>query len=71
MLALSGTNLVFSARGWANTTNYLIASTNLTLPAAQWTYLATNVSDLSGICVFTNAGPEGVPPQRFYRIGLP
>jgi pectate lyase len=69
-VALFGTNLVFIASGWANTTNYLVASTNLMLPTAQWTRLATNVSDLSGICAFTNAIPPGVP-QRFYRIGVP
>jgi len=28
------------------------------------------VSDLSGLCAFTNAIPPGVP-QRFYRIGVP
>jgi hypothetical protein len=70
-VALSGTNLVFRASGWANTTNYFIASTNLTLPVAQWTCLATNVSDTNGFCAFTNAIPAGMPPQRFYRIGVP
>lgn len=69
-LVLVGTNLEFTASGWANQTNYLIASTNLVLPAAQWTRIATNVSDLSGICAFTNAIPPGVP-QRFYRISVP
>lgn len=69
-VALAGTNLVLTAAGWANMTNYLVASTNLTLPVAQWTCLATNVSDLSGLCVFTNVIPPGVP-QRFYRIGVP
>ncbi len=66
----SGTNLIFTASGWANTTNYFIASTDLTLPAGQWTRIATNVSDLSGTCAFTNAILPGVP-QRFYRIGVP
>ena len=69
-VALFGTNLVFTASGWANTTNYLIASTNLTFPVAQWTRIATNVSDLSGLCAFTNAIPPDVP-QRFYRISVP
>jgi pectate lyase len=69
-VVLVRTNLVFTASGWANQTNYLIASTNLTLPAAQWTRIGTNVSDLSGLCAFTNAIPPGVP-QRFYRIGVP
>jgi hypothetical protein len=69
-VALAGTNLVLTANGWANMTNYLVASTDLTLPVAQWICLATNVSDLAGACVFTNAIPAAMP-QRFYRIGVP
>jgi hypothetical protein len=65
-----GTNLIFSASGWANRTNYLIASTNLALAAAQWTILARSFSDLSGDCAFTNSIPAGLP-QRFYRIAVP
>ena len=69
-LALSGTNLLFAANGWANTTNYLLASTDLTLPITQWTCVGTNVSDLAGAAFFTNAIPPGVP-QQFYRLGVP
>jgi hypothetical protein len=69
-VALSGTNLIFTARGWANQTNYLITATDLALPLAQWTCIATNVSDLSGNCAFTNNLAAGVP-QQFYRISLP
>jgi pectate lyase len=69
-IARLGTNLIFTASGWANQTNYLIASTDLTLPPSQWTTIATNFSDLSGNCAFTNAIPAGVPAQ-FYRISLP
>ena len=53
-LATSGTNLIFRTSGWANRTNCLIASTNLALPPAQWTVIATNESDLAGNCAFTN-----------------
>jgi len=70
LAALAGTNLLITATGWANLTNYLISSTDLTLPTAQWTHLGTNVSDLSGTSVFTNAIPAG-SSQRFYRIGAP
>jgi hypothetical protein len=69
-MARAGTNLVLTAGGWANTANYLMASTDLTLPVAQWVCLATNVSDLSGTSIFTSAIPPGMP-QRFYRIGVP
>jgi hypothetical protein len=67
---LAGTNLVVTAKGWANTTNYLIAAANFMLPVSQWACLATNVSDLSGTSIFTNAIPPG-RPQQYYRIGVP
>lgn len=66
----SGANLVFTASGWANRTNYLIAATDLALALSQWTCIATNKSDLSGNCAFTNAIPAGAP-QQFYRLKLP
>jgi hypothetical protein len=69
-IAKSGTNLVVTASGWANQTNWLLTSTNPALAAAQWTRLATNFSDLSGNCAFTNAIQLG-SAVKFYRIGLP
>jgi Pel9A-like, right handed beta helix region len=69
-VAPAGTNLVFSTSGWANRTNLLIASTDLALPPPQWTCIATNTSDLSGNCAFTNAVPAELP-QQFYRLKLP
>lgn len=67
----SGTNLVLNEDNtWAGGTNYLIASSDLALPASQWTIIATNVSDLLGNCVFTNVPVDAVP-QQFYRISLP
>jgi hypothetical protein len=69
-IAKAGTNLIFTASGWANRTNYLIASTNLALPPAQWTIIATNFSDLAGTSKFTNTIPTGLP-ARFYSISLP
>jgi hypothetical protein len=68
-IAMLGTNLIFTTSGWANQTNYLIASTDLALPQPQWTVIATNFSDLSGNCIFTNAIPMGVP-ARFCSIGI-
>lgn len=68
-IATAGTNLIFTASGWANQTNYLVASTNLAVPQSQWTVIATNFSDLSGNSTYTNAIPVGVP-ARFYSIGI-
>ena len=68
-IATVGTNLIFRASGWANQTNYLIASTDLTLPQSQWAVIATNFSDLSGNSTFTNPIPAGLP-ARFYGINI-
>ncbi|HEU5397466.1 MAG TPA: pectate lyase [Verrucomicrobiae bacterium] len=70
VLTRAGSNLIFTTRGWANRTNFLITATDLTVPLAQWTVMATNESDLAGICVFTNAVSAGTP-RRFYGISLP
>ena len=68
-IAVSGPNLLFTARGWANQTNYLLTSTDLLLPVPQWTVLTTAFSDLSGNCAFTNPLPAAV--SQFYRIATP
>lgn len=69
-LAKSGTNLILTAGGWANCTNFLIATNNLMLPPAQWPCVGTNKSDLSGNSRFTNVIPAGTT-QRFYRVWQP
>jgi hypothetical protein len=69
-VASAGTNLILSASGWADRTNYLLTSTNLLLPAAQWTRIGTNKSDLEGNVVFTNAIAAGVG-NKYFLIGLP
>jgi len=69
--ARTGTNLVFAGGdGPAGGTNYLVSTTDLSLPIAQWSRTATNGFDLSGNYRMTNGIPAGVP-QRFYRIRLP
>jgi hypothetical protein len=67
----SGTNLIFTGSGGIPNANYyLIGTTNLTLPAANWTLLITNQFDSSGNFIFTNAmNPNW--PQGYYRIQLP
>jgi len=69
-IANSGNNLILTASGWANRTNYLLTSTNLSLPVSLWTRIATNKSNLSGNAVFTNA-ISAAEANRYYLIGLP
>lgn len=70
-MTLLGTNLVFNmSNGWLGGGNYLLASTNLTLPVAQWTPIATNQFDLTGACVVTN-DLNGQIAQTYYVISLP
>ena len=56
--------------GVANANFYLIGSSNVTLPAADWTRLLTNHFDTNGNFSFTNSiNPSW--PQGFYRLQLP
>jgi len=66
----AGANLVITASGWANRTNYLLLSTDLALTPSFWTAVATNTSDLLGNCTFTNANLAG-STVGFYRLSLP
>ena len=68
---LSGTNLIINcANGAPNGTCYVLASTNLTLPRAQWSMVATNTFDGSGCCAITNRLGSGFP-QQFYLLRSP
>jgi hypothetical protein len=69
-IASTGTDLILTAGGWANRTNYLFTSTNLSLPFEQWTRIGTNKSDAAGNAVFTNA-ITAVGANGYYIIGLP
>ena len=46
---------------------YLLATTNLALPLANWTVMATNAFDASGNFNVTNPPNPGVTPV-FYRL---
>lgn len=64
----SGTNLVISGiNGFANAPYYVLASTNLTLPLADWTRLSTNLFDSNGNFNSTNAVNVSLPSQ-FFRL---
>ncbi|HEV2693307.1 MAG TPA: hypothetical protein VG347_10475, partial [Verrucomicrobiae bacterium] len=70
-ILLNGTGVVVSGSGGATGGNYrLLASTNLGLPLAQWTVMATNQFGAGGVFIFTNdLGSAG--PQLFYRLVVP
>jgi len=69
-LNIASGNVVIGGSGGVNSwPYYLLASTNLTLPSAQWTRVATNQFDGSGNFIVTNAvNPNW--PQTFYRLQL-
>ena len=70
-MARSGGNLIFSGSGGpAGGTNYLVATTNIALPVAQWPRVATNKFDLAGNYGITNA-ISAASAQQLYRVSLP
>ena len=63
----------FSFGGFGGTPGwdyYVIASTNVTLPAASWTRIATNQFDLSGNCA-VSVPLDPAQPLLFYRVQVP
>lgn len=71
VLNRAGTNLVMQVtNGAPGVTNYILTSTNLARPRTNWTRLVTNVFDISGKVMFTNA-LNPATPQRFYLISVP
>lgn len=63
-LVMSGTN------GPANSSYYLLGSTNVALPMTNWSRLATNQFNASGNFNLTNP-INPAQPQLFYRLQLP
>jgi len=63
-LVISGTN------GTANATYYVLGSTNVALPVAEWTRVATNTFTGTGSFNYTNSLSPSVP-QYFYQILVP
>ncbi len=66
---LSGTNVVLGGtNGQAGATYYLLATTNVASPAAQWKTIATNVAPGNSFSFTnTNAAAPGIP-IRFYML---
>jgi hypothetical protein len=70
-LTLVGTSLVLSGSGGTpGGTYYVLASTNITWPAAQWSRIATNQFDVGGGFSTTLPG-DSTSPERYYLLQLP
>ena len=68
---VAGGNLVFSGTGGTDNGTYrVLTTTNLTVPLANWTPLATNNFDASGNFTFTNPISSALH-QQFYVIKQP
>jgi hypothetical protein len=64
-----GKRTVFLA-SYPGSTNRLWTTTNLLFPMPQWTVLATNVMNGSGLGQFLDTNTAGVP-AKFYRLSAP
>jgi hypothetical protein len=63
--------LIFNGTGGTTGSNYIIlASTNLTLPLANWTRLTTNTFEGGGQFYFTNP-MSPAKPRQFFIFKLP
>ena len=70
-ISVSGSGVVLKGSGGAtNGTYYLLASTNLVLPLANWTRVATNQFDANGNFLLTNSFGTNTT-RSFYRLQLP
>jgi hypothetical protein len=68
---ISGNGFRFAGTGGvANTSFYLLGTTNVVSPMSNWTRLLTNQFDSAGGFDFTNALNPGWP-QSFYLLQLP
>lgn len=69
--SLIGGNMIFASQGGTPGMNcYVLSSTNLLLPLANWTRLATNVFDANGSFAYTNV-VSSEQTQNFYRLLTP
>jgi fibronectin-binding autotransporter adhesin len=69
-ILLNGTNLVLSGtNGYTSGGFYVLSSTNLMLPLANWTRVSTNIFVAGGSFNVTNTITPGAP-QSFYTIQL-
>jgi len=70
-ISRQGANVVVSGDSGPPKANYyVLTSTNLTLPLAQWTRAATNQFDGEGNCVYTNT-MDSSSMAKFFMLQLP
>jgi autotransporter-associated beta strand protein len=70
-ITVSGGNLILSgSNGVPNASYYVLSSTNITQPTANWSRIATNQFDANGAFTVTNPVNPALP-QLFYRLQLP
>ena len=55
---------------YPNSTNQVLATTNLALPIGQWKVISTNIADSSGLVPYLDTNTAGVP-VKFYRLKYP
>jgi alpha-L-fucosidase len=65
----SGDIIITATNGAAGANCYLLGTTNLTLPASNWTIFSTNQFGADGSFRLTNVLPAN-RPQGFYRLSL-
>ncbi len=70
ILSANGGFVFNATNGPPSNSVYVLAATNLALPPAQWTPVATNQFDGNGQFLFTNAAGPAYP-QTFYLLELP
>jgi len=71
-ISLTGTTLNISAtNGTGNATYYLLQSTNIALPFAQWTPVLTNTFDGSGDINLSTNILNSADAQEFYILQVP
>jgi len=67
-VSLSGGNLIFGGtNGSVDATYYVLTATNITVPLANWTRIATNQVSATALFTFTNTISPG-SAQGFYRL---
>ncbi|HEV2434387.1 MAG TPA: hypothetical protein VG077_00145 [Verrucomicrobiae bacterium] len=68
-VALAANSLIIAGtNGTANANYFVLTSTNLALPLANWTAVATNAFDTNGNFIFTNV--IGTNARQFYLLQL-
>ena len=72
-ITLAGTNLVFKGiNNVAGSTNYVLMTTDFTLPKSQWTRIQTNLLSALGRFTITVTNTVNASiPGRFYLLQMP